>query len=193
MKSRFHLCIAVLLAAKLLLGSLVAYHLGWEGIFTQPGKAVASELQPEAAAAPEPDLLMEGPVDLKLIGQKQQELEQQARQIAREKAELATIQADINRKIEELQKIRTQIREAMEQQRAAEAAESVADQKKMKHLIKAYSAMKPQSAATLIEKLDLDLAVKLLANMKGDDVGNILAFIDVEKAAVLSKGLIKEE
>ena len=55
-----------------------------------------------------------------------------------------------------------------------------------------YSAMKPVKAASLIEKLDIRLAIKLLSRMKGDTVGGILSFVDVERAAKISEGLIKK-
>ena len=70
--------------------------------------------------------------------------------------------------------------------------EEVAD-KKLKHLIKAYSTMKPQKAATLIEKLDMKFAIELLSNMKGDAVGNILSFVDTERAARISEQLARRE
>ena len=63
----------------------------------------------------------------------------------------------------------------------------------MKHLIKAYSSMKPQVAASLVEKLETDFAVDLLSRMKGDVVGNILSFVDIEKAAKISEGLVKRD
>jgi len=53
--------------------------------------------------------------------------------------------------------------------------------------------MKPQSAAGLIEKLDKKLAVALLSKMKGEDVGKILSYVDIEKAAAISEGLVSRE
>ena len=69
---------------------------------------------------------------------------------------------------------------------------AVEDQK-FNHLVKVYSSMKPQSAAGIIEKLDSELAVKLLRKMKGDVVGKILSFVEKEKAAKISIGIVKKQ
>jgi flagellar motility protein MotE (MotC chaperone) len=63
----------------------------------------------------------------------------------------------------------------------------------MRHLIKAYSAMKPQKAASLVENLDTTFAIELLSKMKGEVVGDILSFVKVEKAARISQGLARRK
>jgi flagellar motility protein MotE (MotC chaperone) len=73
------------------------------------------------------------------------------------------------------------------------AQKEAAEQKRIRHLIKAYSAMKPQQAATLVEKLDLEFAIDLLSSMKAETVGAILPFVNVEKAAQLSEALGKRK
>ena len=65
------------------------------------------------------------------------------------------------------------------------------ERQKLKHLIKAYSAMKPQSAAGLIERLDTEFAVELLSQMKGEEVGQILTHVEKSKAARLIEGIAK--
>ncbi len=96
------------------------------------------------------------------------------------------IQAEINTKIAVLTQLRNEIRAQM-------ARKKTIEEKKIRHLIKAYSAMKPQKAASLIEKLEIAFATELLSNMKGDVAGNILSFVDVEKAARISEGLAKRQ
>ena len=104
--------------------------------------------------------------------------------LEKKRAELLAIQADINAKIETLRKLRSEIKSQVAQSDAREEG-------KLKHLIKVYSTMKPQKAATLIEKLDLSFTTVLLSRMKGDAVGNILSFVDTDKAALISQALIK--
>jgi len=53
--------------------------------------------------------------------------------------------------------------------------------------------MKPRKAASLIERLNMDFSVELLSKMKGDVVGNILSFVDIEKAARISEQLAKRK
>ena len=96
------------------------------------------------------------------------------------------IQDDINEKIAKLEQLRNEIRSHMETKRSFE-------EQKLKHLVKAYSAMKPQAAANVIEKLDLVFAVEILSRMQGDTVGGILSFVDKEKAAKISESLAKQK
>lgn len=196
MKTRFYLFVAGLLLIKTTLGLIVVYYADGRDLLSD-SKAIASEPQPLASAAAMP-ASGEGLKELRDIHQQQSELQLQMQRVEDRKAELAAIQADISEKIAELSRLREEIRQihqniqdAAEKKQADEAARAARSEEKLKHLIKAYGAMKPQNAAALIEKLDMELAIKLLTRMKGDEVGNILANIDAEKAALLSKGLVK--
>lgn len=55
--------------------------------------------------------------------------------------------------------------------------------------VKAYSEMKPKAAAAIMEKMtdDLELVAKILRNMKADTRGDILAAMNAEVAANLTK------
>lgn len=177
--------LSALILAKILLGSIFVYQVKADPLWLEE-KAAASELpenstDPTAARKPE-----EGnkEVDFDYLLNKQTELQQQEEELAQKKQELIAIQEEINRKIEELTRLRNEIREQMNQKKTMEEA-------KLRHLIKAYSTMKPQKAATLIEKLDIDFAIELLSKMKGDSVGSILTFVEVGKAAKISEGLAK--
>ena len=54
-------------------------------------------------------------------------------------------------------------------------------------LIKAYSSMKPDEAATLLEALDEQLAIKILAGMRSKAAGKILSRLDVKTAKNISE------
>ncbi|MBW1666452.1 MAG: hypothetical protein JRJ66_00120 [Deltaproteobacteria bacterium] len=125
-------------------------------------------------------------IDLSLLLQKKAQLEEEEKRIARQKAELLALQKELDRKIETLTQLRNEIRMEIVKKQSLE------DQK-LKHLIKAYSTMKPQKAAALVEKLDMGFAIELLSRMRGDAVGKILSFVDLEKAAKISEGLAKEK
>ena len=130
------------------------------------------------------DVAKEDKIDLYFLIKKKAELEEEEESLSKKRAELLTIQEEINNKIKLLEQLRNDIRAEMEKKRTIE-------RQKMKHLIKAYSAMKPQKAASLIEKLDLAFAIELLSEMKGDVAGTILSFVDVTKAAKISEGLAR--
>lgn len=177
--------LAALILAKVLLGSIFIYQVKDDPLGLE-GQAIASEPPDgkeviEGKPGPVPP---EKDVDLEFIHKRQADLLKQAEELAKTKAELLAIQQEINNKIEALTRLRNEIRAQMNQKKTMEDA-------KLRHLIKAYSAMKPQKAATLIEKLDINFAIELLSKMKGDTVGNILTFVEVGKAAKISEGLAR--
>jgi flagellar motility protein MotE (MotC chaperone) len=184
MKARIQILIALLIVAKILAGSVFYYRMG----ITSQSTANASELQ-------ESEKIIEREAkgfnasdnfDLSFIAKRKSELEAEAKKIEKRKAELVAIQDDISRKIEQLTVLRNEIKAEVDNKKTAQ-------EQKLKHLIKAYTAMTPQNAAKLMEKLDLTFAIELLSNMKGDVVGSILSFLSVERAALISEGLVKRE
>ena len=177
--------LAALILSKVLLGSIFIYQVKDDPLGLE-GQAIASELpeETEVIEGKPGTISREKDMDLDLILKRQADLREQEEGLAKTKAELLAIQAEINRKIETLTRLRNEIRAQMNQKKSMEDA-------KLRHLIKAYSAMKPQKAATLIEKLDINFAIELLSKMKGDTVGNILTFVEVGKAAKISEGLAK--
>jgi flagellar motility protein MotE (MotC chaperone) len=148
--------------------------------------AVASELKDEKKQIGKEDKSTSGQdeIDLIILAKKKAELDAERERLNKKKAELVSIEEEINKKIETLNRLRMEIRAEVVKEKALE-------EQKLKHLIKVYSAMKPQSAAELIEKLDLTLAIELLSKMKGDAVGSILSYIDIQKAAKISEGLVQ--
>ena len=141
---------------------------------------------PEGAAKEGEGIVKEEQIDLNFLLKRKTELEKEEEGLSKKRAELMVIQEEINNKITTLTQLRNEIMAEM-------AKKKIFEEKNIKHLIKAYSAMKPQKAATLIEKLDTTFAIELLSRMKGDAVGSILSFVDTEKAARLSERLAKRK
>lgn len=207
MKLLARIFLASLIIVKIVLGSIFIYQVGLDPLFLERN-AIAAEPQkdpegvakeevqkdPEGAEKParhnsggeDESIVKEEKIDLNFLIKKKAELKKEEERLAKKRAELMAIQVEINNKITILTKLRNEIRAQMAQKK------TVAD-KKLKHLIKVYSAMKPQKAARLIEKLDTKFAIELLSNMKGDIVGNLLSFIDTDKAARISEQLVKRE
>lgn len=189
MKTRVQILLALLITVKIVLGSIFMYQAGVSPLFGN-SDAFAAEQKKDAEKAElkneKSEAKAEETIDLKFIIQQKAEFEKEEKRIAIKKGELLAIQDDINKKIATLTKIRDEIR-------GEKAKKKAAEQQQFKHLIKVYSAMKPQNAADLIEKLDIKLAIKLLSKMKGDDVGKILSFVKIEKAAKISEGLVNRD
>ncbi len=187
MKLRIHFLLAFLIAVKFLVGSVFVYRADLGSLFMAADAVAAEQVEDlEETARKDGEKTKEEAIDVKYLIMKKLELEKEEKQIAKKKAELLAIQDDINQRIAKLTKLRDEIRSEIDKKNTVE-------EQKFKHLIKVYSTMKPQSAAELIEKLDIKLAIKLLSKMKGDNVGKILSFVNIEKAAKISEGLVKKE
>jgi len=200
--------LASLIIVKIVLGSIFIYRVEVDPLSLQRN-AIASEPQKDSetivsparhgessSEADEParhnpggenaNSAMEEEIDLNFLLEKRAEIEKKDEELAKKRADLIAIQEDINNKITKLTQLRNEIR-------AQIATKKTVQTQKLKHLIKAYSAMKPQKAASLIEKLDMTFSIELLSRMKGDAVGNILSFIEIDKAAKISEQLVRRK
>jgi flagellar motility protein MotE (MotC chaperone) len=93
---------------------------------------------------------------------------------------LRELEQDLNQKIQTLEELRQQTLAVIlpgEKER----------QGQLDTLIKFYQAMKPQSAARLLEKLPTPLAADVLSSMKSRGAGKILNVMNADKAVQISK------
>ncbi len=93
---------------------------------------------------------------------------------------LRELEQDLDQKIQTLEELRLQavaVIEPGEKER----------QGKLATLIKFYQAMKPQSAARLLEKLPTPLAANVLSSMKSRGAGKILNVMNTDTAVRISK------
>jgi len=86
----------------------------------------------------------------------------------------------LEKKVQDLEAARREIASKLES-RVQE------DEERLKKLVDMYSNMKPQSAAQVIATLDEELAIGVLKRMKKQDAGNVLNFMNPEKAKKLSE------
>lgn len=188
MKLLTQLFLGTLIIVKIVLGSVFIYQAEPDPLVSERDAIASEEVQEEPAAAIEEidNPANEVNIDLDLFLAKQAELSEQEQDLAKKREELLAIQEEINEKIAKLTQLRNEIKGMM-------ARKETLEQDKIRHLIKAYSAMKPQKAASLVEKLDMTFAIELLSRMKGEVVGNILSFVDVEKAARISEALAQRK
>ncbi len=187
MKSRTQLLIAALVFIKILICVVFIFQLNLGALFSG-SDAIASESKTQLATAPS------GPqnssddetISLEFLVAKMDRLKAKEKELQLREAELAAFQRELDQKIQKLTELRNEIKSEMDRKEGIQ-------RKKSKHLIKVYAAMKPQSAAGLIERLDKHMAVELLAQMKGEAVGQILTYVDKDKAARLIEGLARRE
>jgi len=204
MKLLTQIFLAFLIIIKIVLGSIFIYWVELDPLFLGGNAIAAEEVQKnpegtEKSALHRPEkgdsgeaggkgenIVEEEEIDLNFLLKKKDELQKEEEELKKKRAELMAIREEINNKIATLTQLRNEIRADMAKRKTVEG-------RKLKHLIKAYSAMKPQKAASLIEKLNMRFAVELLSNMKGDAVGKILSFVETEKAAKISEQLAKRK
>ena len=185
MKVSKHVLLGGLIIAKIGLAGLLLWTQAGQLLFVQR-EALASENRPgkEGPDPMVPTATNTENTDMKAVIRVKVEVEKEKERLRREREDLLAIQEDINRKLTDLSQIRNEIKAQMETKKSL-------DEQKMKHLVKAYTAMKPQAAAGLVERLELPFAVDVLSRMQGDTVGSILSFVEKEKAAKICQGLVK--
>jgi len=201
-KSLAPVALGCLIVLKLVLGSFFVYRMEYA---PSPfdGHAMASDERAslsgengQAQGNPEE----EEPLSLELLRQMKAALEGQEDTLKKEKAVLLGIRKEINEKLDRLTRLRDEIKAELKAETELKAAKEAEKEKRkaqekaekaqrLRLLKKAYSSMKPQKAAGLMEKLELGFAIELLSEMKGDAVGQILSFVDMERAAKISEGL----
>jgi flagellar motility protein MotE (MotC chaperone) len=110
-------------------------------------------------------------------------LRQREEQVKSREMELSELEKQVTEKIRKLEAIESSLRVELE-------AYKVVAGERVKQLVKIYSSMKPKAAATLMNNLDLEVAVQVILGMKGDIAGGILTYMDPQKAAVISQKLM---
>jgi flagellar motility protein MotE (MotC chaperone) len=113
----------------------------------------------------------------------QQPVSQKQQTTSLEEERLNILRADIQKEIQRYERLKKEIEEA---QKAME-------EKRQEELIKVakiYEAMPPEEAAKRLEKLDEDIAVIILIALKPKTAGRILAQMESDRAASLSKKIL---
>ncbi len=183
-------------------GLLISTYLLQDDVASLIGGSVALAVEPESAndrsAKPTSDDAVHSGGGDKLAGsenvanqgaedllQGQDTIAEREAFLARRERQLLALQEDINQKIETLTRLRDEIRGEIDKRDEAQ-------ENQVKHLIKIYSNMKPQKVAELIQKMDIDLITALFSRMKGDVVGKILSFTDIDTGAKISQRLFPQ-
>ncbi|MDA0690922.1 MAG: hypothetical protein O3A78_06870 [Nitrospinae bacterium] len=119
---------------------------------------------------------------IEMIEKKNRDLKQREAEIALKEQRLQTLEQKIG---QDLKKINDAITRSQEQI----GIQKNLIKKNVDGLIKAYSSMKPQEAATLLEALNEDLAIQILAGMKSKIAGKVFSKLDVTVAKNISEKL----
>ncbi len=99
---------------------------------------------------------------------------------------LNLLKAEIEERIKELKKLQNALEGEVSKAQSREQA-------RFQHLVGVYSAMQPQRAAALLDKMDDKTVVKIFALMKSRKVAAIMGLMDPDKAARISDALTKRQ
>ncbi|MCF8067790.1 MAG: hypothetical protein K9L30_04300 [Desulfobacterales bacterium] len=129
------------------------------------------------------------------IEDEKRRLKKEEAELAKEREQLEMLKKEISKQIDELASIQIGIDEGLKtkalQATEAERLRRETEEAKIKHLVKVYTSMKPKTAAELIDKLDMDVILKLFVRMKGEEIGAILSYVERNKAANISEELAR--
>ncbi len=99
--------------------------------------------------------------------------------LALKEIELKSLEAEVDKKLNELRTMRMELEKQLGQKDEIEA-------KRIKQLSRMYEKMEPAQAAGLMSDLDEDLAVQILSGMKAKAAGRLLDAMNKDKATSLS-------
>jgi flagellar motility protein MotE (MotC chaperone) len=194
----------VIFTAKLMVGSFfLAANFSPFNVFFQETVAIAQEEESTEAEEKEKKTSEESMevfskdarLALHSLEEKRLEIKKEEKRLEKQQAQLESLKRDVEEKIEELSKINQQIEDSLarkeEKEKEQEDRRKEAEESKIKQLVKVYTSMKPKTAAALIEKLDMDVVMKLFSGMKGEQIGMILSYVETNRAAQISEQLAK--
>jgi flagellar motility protein MotE (MotC chaperone) len=134
-------------------------------------------------------------LEYEVIQREREKMIRERNKLENERRHLETVKKEIDQKIARLTKIQTTVENKIKKQESLIAQYKAMQESTMdnqfKHLLKIYTSMRSKKSAMLIDKLDVDIAIRLLSKMKGEKVGQILSYVPPEKAAALSEQLAK--
>jgi flagellar motility protein MotE (MotC chaperone) len=117
-----------------------------------------------------------------------QAVEQQKADIVKEKQQLTEQQQRVTMVQQELEKTRSDIVSEREKLEKLVSQSDDLDRKRIKQLAKVYGAMRAEEAARILETLDDELCMNILASMSDDrQKAKILTALSPDKAARVSK------
>jgi len=164
-------------------------------IAADPAQAEKPSARPVEVLPPPKDLSLieQYKAMLLVLRSKEQRLKQQEQRLNEKEQALKALEqetqkraveltAKLNGLIKQKKELTLKLEKLVEEQKTLENA-------KITHLVKAYSAMRPENAAKLVNSCEDKVAVRILGSMNGRAAGKILAFVEPVKAARLTKML----
>lgn len=161
--------------------ALSGIYLAPPGVHLWLGPGV-SEAATQAVAAPQTSSNL--PRLFSLIHKERQSLQAREAAVTAKEEHLSLLKKEVEERLQELKALQITLLESIEAENRIKGDHN-------RHLVATLTAMPPDRAGKLLEKMDEDVAVQLLRNLKGKEAGVILAVLAPDKAARLSQMLLQ--
>lgn len=149
-----------------------------------PEQAVAQEETPAAAVEPESDSTEFK--SLSLLGKKKEELERREEMLKLQEEHLNQIKAEIEKNLEGLTLKEQGIDKQMKEM---DSLRQSLEEEELKKLAKVFESTPPEQAGPMFDKLDIQLAAKIIFRMNGRYAGKIWGYVNPDRAVLISREL----
>ncbi|MCK4946730.1 MAG: hypothetical protein KAS59_10805 [Alphaproteobacteria bacterium] len=112
---------------------------------------------------------------LQSLSKRRDELDKREKKIGQQEALLRAAEGEVDRKVAELNKIRSELEELLNRQ------QTIQDER-IDSLVKIYGNMKPKLAARIFDTLEMEVMLSVISKMSERKSSPILANMDPEKA-----------
>lgn len=109
------------------------------------------------------------------LAKRREELDKREQAISQREAVLKAAGVEVDRKIAELNKLRSELEDLLNKQKTAE-------DERITSLVKIYENMKPKDAANIFNTLDMDVLLPVIGKISERKASPILAAMDPDKA-----------
>lgn len=123
---------------------------------------------------------------LQSLSKRRDELDKRERTIGEREALLTAAGQEVDHKIAELNRLKSEIEALLGKQQTME-------EERLVSLVKIYEGMKPKEAATIFNTLDLDVLLEVIGRMNERKASPILAAMDPDKARIVTIRLSEKE
>lgn len=124
------------------------------------------------------------------LRKKEKELSEREARVKKMEEQLLPLKEEVETRMAELNDLQNSL--TAYAKNLSEREKTLADEK-ITHLVQTYQSMEAIKAAAILNKLELDTAVRILGNMRGKSAGAIMAEMPTEKGATISERLSKAD
>lgn len=113
------------------------------------------------------------------LSERRQKLDSREKELQTREALLKAAENELDKKLQELTRLKTEIEELLNQQ-------SEEEKKRIQSLVKIYEGMKPKDAARIFDTLDIDVLLTVMSEMSERKIAPVLAAMNPERARTVT-------